>query len=60
MRLVKRKLFFGANTFIKNTTEKIEKLIEVKLKKYGSPMDTGYHPDVDDTDMFFGADINMY
>ena len=52
--------FFGAKNFIKNTTEKIEKLMEVKLKNYGSPKDIGYHPDIYYTDMFFGTDITMY
>ena len=55
-----KKMFFGSKTFIKITTEKIEKLMEVKLKNCESPMDTGDHPDVDDTDMLFGTDITIY
>ena len=34
--------------------------MEVKLKNYGSPMDTGDHPEVDDTDMLFGDYITIY
>ena len=52
--------FFGAKNFIKNTTEKIEKLMEVKLKNYVLPMDTGYHPEFGGTDMLFGTDITMH
>ena len=44
---------FGAKTFIKNTTEKIEKWMEVKLNNYGSTMNTGDHPEVDDIDLFW-------
>ena len=53
-------MFFGTKTFIKNTTEKIDKLMEVKLKNYGLPMDTGYHPEFGGTDMLFGTDITMH
>ena len=34
--------------------------MEVKIKNYGSTMDTGDHPEVDDTDMLFGTGITMY
>ena len=34
--------------------------MEFKLKNYRSPMDTGYHPDVDDNDILFGTAITMY
>ena len=51
---------FGAKTFIKNNIEKIEKILEVKIKNYGSTIYTGDHPEVDDNDMLFGADITMY
>ena len=35
------KWFLGARAFIKNTVEKIEKLLEITIKNYGSPMETG-------------------
>ena len=54
------KWFLGARTFIKNTVEKIEKLLEITMKNYGSPMETGDHPEVDDTDLLYGTDITMY
>ena len=56
----KGKWFFGANNFIKNATEKIKKLMEVKLKNYGSSMDTGDHTEVYDADMMFETDITMH
>ena len=40
----------SAKTYIKNICEKIEKLMDVKLKNYGSPMDPGDHPELDESD----------
>ena len=34
----------GAKTYIKNITDKIENLLDIKLRNYGSPMDPNYHP----------------
>ena len=55
-----KKWYFGARTYIRNTTDKIEKLLGVKLKNYGSPMETGDHPEVDDTDFLDGKNITIY
>ena len=50
----------SAKTYIKNVTERIEKLLETELKCYGSPLDAGDHPEMDDTDYLYGSDISMY
>ena len=39
---------------------KIEKLLEVKLKNYGSPMEVGDHPELDESDLLYGKDISIY
>jgi len=50
----------SAKTYIKNVTDKIEKLLEVKLKNYGSPMEVGDHPELDESDFLYGRDISIY
>jgi len=50
----------SARTYIKNVTEKIEALLDVRLKCYGSPMESGDHPETDDSDLLFGKDISSY
>jgi len=51
----------SAQTYIENVTSKIEKLLDVKLNNYGSPMETGDHPELDETDLLCGKDIpNAY
>ena len=50
----------GAKTYIRNVCERIERLLEIKLKNYGSPMASGDHPEQDDTDILFGADVSIY
>ena len=50
----------SAKTYIKNVTCKIELLLEVTLKNYGSPMEAGDHPEVDETDLLVGDEIAKY
>ena len=50
----------SAKTYITNVCEKIETLFHEKLKGYGSPMEPGDHPELDDTDLLYGADITRY
>ena len=38
--------------------DKIEKLYEVSLRNYGSPLEGGYHPEVDRTDLLVGDEIS--
>ena len=42
-------LVTSARTYIKKVCEKIEKLMDWRLKNYGSPMDPKYHPELDET-----------
>ncbi len=50
----------SAKTYIKNTCEKIEELFNIKLKGYGSPMDVGDHPEIDETDILDEEETTKY
>ena len=50
----------SANMYIKNVTERIEKLLQCTLKNYGSPMETGDHPELDESDFLPPTDIPIY
>jgi hypothetical protein len=50
----------SAKTYVKNVCEKIEKLLDVKLKNYGSPLEPGDHPEMDETDLLTGEEISLY
>ncbi len=50
----------GAKTYIKNVTDKIEKLLELPLKNFGSPLDAGDHPEMDDTDLLEPERVAIY
>ena len=50
----------SARTYIKNICEKIEKLFGITLKNYGSPMETGDHPEIDETDLLAPQEISQY
>ena len=41
----------SAKTYIKTLCNKIEKLLDVHLKNYGSPREAGDHPETDETDI---------
>jgi hypothetical protein len=49
-----------AKTYIKNVTERIEGLLEIKLKCYGSPMITDDHPELDESELLVGKEISIY
>jgi len=53
-------LELSAKTYIKNICEKIEKLLEVNLKNYGSPMEVGDHSETDETDLLPPDQIPIY
>jgi hypothetical protein len=50
----------SAKTYIKNITQKIEELLEIKLKCYGSPMMTNDHPELDESELLIGRDVSIY
>jgi hypothetical protein len=51
---------FSGKTYIKNVCEKIEKLLGVNLKNYGSPMEVGDHSEMDETDLLPPEQIPIY
>jgi len=40
---------FGAKTYLSNVCERIEKLMDITLKRYETPLATGDHLETDDT-----------
>ena len=50
----------SAKTYIKNCSEKIEKLFSTTLRQYGSPMDPLYHPETDTTELLGPEDVSKY
>jgi hypothetical protein len=50
----------SAKTYIKNVTEKIEGLLELQLKCYGSPMMTDDHPELDESELLIGREVSIY
>ncbi len=50
----------SAHTYIKSVCEKIEKVMDVTIKNYGSPMETGDYPEIDESDLLTQEDIAMY
>ena len=50
----------SAKTYLKNVCEKIERLFECKLRNYHSPLEGGYHPELDDSELLEGSDISKY
>ena len=51
---------FAAKTYIKNVCDKIERLFETTLRNYGTPLEGGYHPEIDTSDFLVGIDISKY
>ena len=43
--------YLSARTYISNICEKIEEMLDVKLKSYHMPMEPDYRPETDDTDL---------
>ena len=51
---------FSAKTYIKNVCDKIERLFDVTLRNYGSPLEGGYHPELDTSELLTGSDVSKY
>ena len=47
-------------TYVTNVCDRIEKVLGIKLKYYGSPMEVGDHPENDETDFLASGDITIY
>ncbi len=54
------KLCISAKTYLKQVCDKIEKLMDVTLKCYGSPLDNGDHPEMDDSDILGEDQVQHY
>ena len=50
----------SARTYIKNITEKIEKMFETELRHSQSPMDSSYKPEIDETELLSGIEVTKY
>jgi hypothetical protein len=50
----------SAKTYIKSICDKIELVCETKLKNYGSPLEKGDHPEMDDSDLLPPDEISKY
>ena len=50
----------SAKSYLQGVCDRIEKLLEVKLKSYGSPLIKDDHPEADTTDFLVGDEITKY
>ena len=50
----------SARTYIKNVTEKVERMYETELRHHASPMDSSYRPELDDTELLAPLEITKY
>jgi hypothetical protein len=50
----------SVNTYINNVTTRLESLLNVTLQNYGSPLEVGNHPEMDETAILFGEEISIY
>ena len=54
------KLYLSSKTYITRICDKIETLMEWKLKGFMNPLDPNYHAEIDDSDFLVGDDISKY
>jgi len=47
----------SAKTYIKNISDKIERVFEFTLRNYHSPLEGGYHPELDKSELLTGDDV---
>ena len=50
----------SAKTYLANVCEKIERMFDCKLRNYHSPLEGGYHPELDETELLVGPEISKY
>jgi len=50
----------SAKTYIVNVCEKIERMFDTKLRNYFSPLEGGYHPELDTSELVSDEDISKY
>ena len=50
----------SAKMYIKNICEKVERIFEIALRNYHLPLEGGYHPKLDSSDLLQGDEISKY
>jgi len=50
----------SARTYIKNVCHKIERVFNLTLKNYHSPLEGGYHPELDTSELLDEVGISQY
>jgi len=50
----------SAKTYIKNIVDKIERLFDTTLKSYHSPLEGGYHPEIDTSELLDSDKVSQY
>ena len=50
----------SSHMYVKNICGKIEKLLEINLKNYGSPIEYVDHPELDETNILDNQQIPVY
>lgn len=51
---------WSAKTYIKNVCEPVEKLFETQLRVYGSPLEDGYHLEIDESPLLSKDMVRKY
>jgi hypothetical protein len=53
-------MYWSAKTYIKNVCDRIEKLFEITLKSYGSPLEDNFHPEIDESPLLSEDMVRKY
>ena len=53
-------MYWSAKTYIKNVCDRVEKLFDVTLKSYGSPLEDNYHPEIDESPLLSDDMVRKY
>ena len=56
----KSQIVLSSKTYIMNVCDKIERLFNLRLRNYHSPLEGGYHPELDQSEFLTGDDISKY
>ena len=50
----------SAKTYLKNICDKIERVFGTTLRNYNTPLEAGYHPELDDSELLDDDDTTKY
>ena len=53
-------MYWSAKTYIKNVCDRVEKLFDITLKSYGSPLEDNYHPEIDESPLLGDDMVRKY